>query len=427
MDIITLSAVDTLLAASLVLLVGRLLSTRVGFLGRYSIPDPVIGGLLFALGVYVLSRFMGVGVNMDTSLGSTFLLIFFSCIGLTADLRLLKRGGPRLIRFLLVLAPFVVLQNVVGISMAWVLDLHPLMGVLAGSVTMLGGHGTGAAYAVGFADVYNIQDVMALAMMAATIGLVLGGVVGGPVGEWLLRRYKIAGPGVAKERPREQVTSEATPATAHTTGAPANATAPVPDTPAPTREALHTFTFVGTLASVFVCLAVGQFMAATFSDLPVNIPGFLWCLLTGIVIRNIGPMVKVEPDDRASEIVGSVALSLFLAFSMMTIELASAMQLAGPLLLILALQLVVCVLYAVFVVFRMMRKDYEAVVISAAFCGFGMGATATAVANMQALTRRHGEAPEAFIVVPITGAFLVDVMNVMVLSMVISLPFIGGF
>ena len=406
MDIITLSAVDSLLAASLVLLVGRLLSARVGFLGRYSIPDPVIGGLLFALGVFVLSRYMGIGFNMDTSMGSTFLLIFFSCIGLTANLRLLKRGGPRLVMFLLVLAPYVVLQNAVGLGMAWLLDMHPLMGVLGGSVTLLGGHGTGAAYAVGFADVYNIQDVMALAMMAATIGLVLGGVVGGPVGEWLLRRYKIVGPGARGAQTQRESVPEAT---------------------VDARQPMDTFTFVGTLASVFVCLGVGEFLAAAFSDLPVNIPGFLWCLLTGIVIRNVGPMVKVQPNDRASDIVGGVALSLFLALSMMTIDLASAMQLAGPLVLILALQLVVCILYAVFVVFRMMRKDYEAVVISAAFCGFGMGATATAVANMQALSRRHGEAPEAFIVVPITGAFLVDVMNVMVLSMLISLPFIGGF
>ena len=406
MDIITLSAVDSLLAASLVLLVGRLLSTRVGFLGRYSIPDPVIGGLLFALGVFVLSRYMGIGLNMDTSMGSTFLLIFFSCIGLTADLRLLKRGGPRLIRFLLVLAPFVVLQNIVGLGMAWTLDMHPLMGVLSGSITLLGGHGTGAAYAVGFSDVYNIQDIMALAMMAATIGLVLGGVVGGPVGEWLLRRYKVATPGAREGQAQPQETLEVA----------GNAVQP-----------LNTFTFVGTLASVFVCLGVGEFMSATFTDLPVNIPGFLWCLITGIVIRNVGPMVRVEPNDQASNIVGGVALSLFLALSMMTIDLASAMQLAGPLVLILGVQLVVCVLYSAFVVFRMMRKDYEAVVISAAFCGFGMGATATAVANMQALSRRHGEAPEAFIVVPITGAFLVDIMNVMVLSMLISLPFIGGF
>src|SRR5690606_29408835 len=138
----------------------------------------------------------GIDVRMETSISSVFLLIFFSCIGLSADLRLLKRGGPRLLVFLIALAPFLVLQNAVGLGLAWLLDMHPLMGLLAGSITLVGGHGTGAAYAASFADLNNIQDVMALAMMAATIGLVMGGVVGGPVAEWLLRHHNVPTPGV---------------------------------------------------------------------------------------------------------------------------------------------------------------------------------------------------------------------------------------
>jgi len=194
---ISLSAVDSLLAACLVLLVGRLLTSRISFLARYSLPDPVVGGLLFAIGVFVLTRLMGVDIRMDTDIRSVFLLIFFSCVGLTANLRLLKRGGPRLLVFLIALAPFLVLQNAVGLGMAWLFDMHPLMGLLAGSITLVGGHGTGAAYAASFADSNNIQDVMALAMMAATIGLVMGGIVGGPVAEWLLKRHKITSPASA--------------------------------------------------------------------------------------------------------------------------------------------------------------------------------------------------------------------------------------
>src|SRR5690606_11252400 len=136
----------------------------------------------------------GIDVRMETSISSVFLLIFFSCIGLTADLRLLKRGGPRLLVFLIALLPFLLLQNAVGLGMAWLLDMHPLMGLLAGSITLVGGHGTGAAYATAFADSNNIQDVMALAMMSATIGLVMGGLVGGPVAEWLLKRHKVVTP-----------------------------------------------------------------------------------------------------------------------------------------------------------------------------------------------------------------------------------------
>ncbi|MFA7669561.1 MAG: sodium/glutamate symporter [Burkholderiaceae bacterium] len=404
---ISLTAVDSLLLACLVLLIGRLLTSRVGFLARYSIPDPVVGGLLCALGVFALTEVAGLSIEMDTDIRSIFLLVFFSCIGLTADLRLLKRGGPRLIVFVLVVAPFLFLQNIVGLGMAWLLDMHPLMGLLAGSITMTGGHGTGAAYAVGFAELNNIQDVMALAMMSATIGLVMGGVVGGPVAEWLLRRYKVRTPGAAAQEGQGVRADEAA----------------VAAPPAP----LDTTAFIGALAAVFVCLAVGELLAILFADVPVNIPDFLWCLMTGIVIRNVGPLIRAAPDDRASDILGNISLSLFLAMSMMTIDLASAMLIAGPLVLILLVQTVVCMLYAAWVVFRVMRKDYEAVVISAAFCGFGLGTTATAIANMQALARRHGHAPEAFIVVPITGAFLVDIMNVMTLTVFISLPFIGGF
>lgn len=404
---ISFSTVDSLLTACLVLLVGKLLTSRVSFLGRYSIPDPVVGGLLFAVGAYAMTRLTGIELHMETDIRSVFLLIFFSCIGLTADIRLLKRGGPRLAVFLISLVPFLVLQNVVGLGMAWALDMHPLMGLLAGSITLVGGHGTGAAYAASFADSNNIQDVMALAMMAATIGLVMGGVVGGPVAEWIIKRYKVVTPGV-DTKPGEGASAQGAQAT-------------------DMRSPLDVSSFIGALTSVFVCLGVGQLLAQAFADLPMNIPGFLWCLMTGIVIRNVGPLMNVEPDDRASDIIGNLALSLFLALSMMTVDLESAMKLAGPLAMILAVQTVVCMAYAVWGVFRIVRKDYEAAVISAAFCGFCLGSTATAIANMQALSRRHGHAPEAFIVVPVTGAFLVDVMNVIVLTMLISLPFVGGF
>src|SRR5690606_33924048 len=191
---------------------------------------------------FVLTKFLGIDVQMDTDIRSVFLLIFFSCIGLTADLRLLKRGGPRLLVFLLALVPFLFLQNIVGVSLAWLLDLHPLMGLLAGSITLVGGHGTGAAYAASFADLYNIQDVMAVAMMAATIGLVMGGVVGGPVAEWLLRRYKIATPGADSDAAHHKPATDGTVVT-------------------DAAKPLDVSTFIGSLAAVFVCLGVGQFLA----------------------------------------------------------------------------------------------------------------------------------------------------------------------
>ncbi|SUV85612.1 sodium/glutamate symport carrier protein [Bordetella pertussis] len=294
------------------------------------------------------------------------------------------------------------LQNAVGLGLAWLLDMHPLMGLIGGTITLVGGHGTGAAYAARFADINNIQDVMALAMTAATIGLVLGGIIGGPVAEWLIRRHKLdprmAGKDANQVLPEVETTAEAPTATS----------------------------FITSLTAVFVTVVVGTYLAGLVEDAPISLPNFLWCLATGAIIRNFGGYVGIRLDDRVSEIIGSISLSLFLGLTMMTLDLSSVVRLAGPLALMLVAQALVCALYAGWAVFRMLKRDYEAAVMAAAFCGFAMGATATAIANMQALTRRHGPAPESFIVVPVTGAFLVDILNVIVLTSLIALPFVGG-
>lgn len=399
---ISLTPVQSLLACCLVLVIGRVLTSRIGVLARYSIPDPIVGGLLFAIAAYLLSNWGGVSVSLDTSIRPTLLLLFFGCIGLTANLKLLAKGGPRLIAFLLALIPFLVLQNAVGLGMAWLLDMHPLMGLLGGTITLVGGHGTGAAYATRFADFNNIQDVMALAMTSATLGLVLGGVVGGPVAEWLMRRHKLAGSldQAAASHDAPDLSEDQAPSTSGS--------------------------FIVSLTAAFICLALGGYLATLVENAPVSLPNFLWCLATGVLIRNGGARLGLKLDDRATEIIGTVALSLFLGMTMMTLDLSSVARLAGPLALMLAVQTLFCALYASLVMFRALKRDYEASIMSAAFCGFALGATATAIANMQALTRRHGPAPEAFIVVPVTGAFLVDILNVIVLTSLISLPFVGG-
>lgn len=400
---ISLSPVQSLLACCLVLVVGRVLTSQIGVLRRYSIPDPIVGGLLFAILAYALANWGGVSVSLETSIRPTLLLLFFGCIGLTANLKLLAKGGPRLIAFLLALVPFLIMQNAVGLGMAWLLDMHPLMGLLGGTITLVGGHGTGAAYATRFADFNNIQDVMALAMTSATLGLVLGGVVGGPVAEWLMRRHKLRG-----------------------SLDPQASAGPAPLDLAEPVEPPTAGSFIVSMTAAFVCLVVGGYLAMLVEGAPVSLPNFLWCLATGVLIRNGGARLGLKLDDRATEIIGTISLSLFLGMTMMTLDLSSVARLAGPLALMLIVQTLFCALYAAWVVFRLLKSDYEAAIMSAAFCGFGLGATATAIANMQALTRRHGPAPEAFIVVPVTGAFLVDILNVIVLTSLISLPFVGG-
>jgi ESS family glutamate:Na+ symporter len=296
---------------------------------------------------------------------------------------------------------------VIGLGIAWLFDMHPLMGLIGGTITLVGGHGTGAAYATRFADVNNIQDVMVLAMTAATFGLVLGGAIGGPVAERLIRKHALKAKGGAQLVKATQQTDI--------------------DAPTAPDSSIDYVAVITSFAAALVCVVFGTMIAKWVEDAPVSLPNFLWCLAIGIVIRNVGPKIGIRLNDRVTEIIGTFSLSIFLGLTMMTLDLASVSRLAGPLLIILAVQALFASVYATWVVFRLLKKDYEAAVMSAAFCGFSMGATATAIANMQALTRRHGAAPEAFIVVPVTGAFLVDIINVIVLTSIISLPIVGGF
>ena len=191
-NLISFDALPSLLAACLVLLLGTLLSQRIPLLARYSIPSPVIGGVLFAIAAAVLLRTTGEGIAMANAAKSDLLLVFFACLGLTSNLRRLLHGGPRLLRFLVALVPFLLVQDALGVLLAKLLGLHPFLGLVAGSITLVGGHGTGAAYVEKFGEASAIPGVMALTMTSATLGLVLGGVIGGPVAERLIRRHRLA-------------------------------------------------------------------------------------------------------------------------------------------------------------------------------------------------------------------------------------------
>jgi ESS family glutamate:Na+ symporter len=396
---IALPLLASLLAACLVLAIGGLLTERVSLLARYSIPAPIVGGLLFALLALLTERMTGLSVTFDTSARSPFLLLFFASIGLTADLALLRLGGARLLRFLLALFPFLLAQDALGVLMARLPGLHPVLGLVAGSVSLVGGHGTAAAYAERFAQEHDLLGVMGLSMTSATIGLVIGGIIGGPVAERLIRRM-----------PRTEM--------------PPPADGDVVDGPVTTP--VTTLSFTASLAAALGAVIAGQALANALQDAAVTVPEFLWCLIVGLIVRNGGGAVGVRLHDAASALIGSVCLSLFLAWTMMTLDLASTVQLAGPLLIILVGQTVLVAAWATYVMFPALGRDYEGAVTAGAFCGFAMGATATAIAIMQALTRRHGSAPQAFVVVPVVGAFFVDLMNMAVLTLFLLPGFIVG-
>lgn len=394
---------STLVAASLVLLLGRWLVARIGFLRIYNIPEPVAGGLLVALLLLALRALADIEVRFDPSLQTPLMLAFFATIGLNADFASLKKGGRIVSVFLLVVTALLVLQNAMGIALATALGLDPLMGLLAGSVTLSGGHGTGAAWGAVFSEKYGVASASELAIASATFGLVLGGLIGGPVARLLIKRVEV--PGVTQQQPLLPKGFEQ-----------------------PNQERLITaFSFIETLALVAISLKVGTLLNGAIQGTALELPTFVCVLFVGVVLRNgLSILGWHQVFEREVSVLGNVSLSLFLAIALMSLKLWDLAALALPIVILLAAQALLMALFAIFVTFRVMGRNYDAAVLAAGHCGFGLGATPTAIANMQAVTQRFGPSQIAFLVVPMVGAFFIDITNAVVIKLYLALPFLGA-
>lgn len=394
---------STLVAASLVLLLGRWLVARIGFLRAYSIPEPVVGGLLVAALLLLLRALTDIEVRFDASLQAPLMLAFFATIGLNADFASLKKGGRILGIFLLVVTALLVVQNAMGIALAKALGLDPLMGLLAGSITLSGGHGTGAAWGAVFSEKYGVASASELAIASATFGLVLGGLIGGPVARLLIKRVQV--PGVELAQPPQPKGFEQ-----------------------PNQERMITsFSFIETLALLAISLQVGTFLYGFIKGTAFELPTFVCVLFVGVVLRNgLSALGWHQVFEREVSLLGNVSLSLFLAIALMSLKLWDLAALALPIVILLAAQALLMALFAIFVTFRVMGRNYDAAVLAAGHCGFGLGATPTAIANMQAVTQRFGPSPIAFLVVPMVGAFFIDITNAVVIKLYLALPFLGA-
>ena len=403
MEPIILNGYHTLIAATLVLLLGRLLVKKIQFLQDFNIPEAVAGGLIAAAIIFALYQWFGLSFQFEKSLQSAFMLVFFSSVGLSADFSRLKQGGFPLVIFLAVVGVLILVQNGVGVGLASLLGLDPKIGLITGSITLTGGHGTGAAWAKVFADKYGLQGVMEMAMASATFGLVAGGLIGGPVARRLVNRLKRDKKVSSKrvETTDEQYDGETFEEKDHVRFITASST-------------------IETMALFSACLAFSSVMAAQFADL--GLPQFVWALGFGVLLRNILTKVfRFDMFDRAIDVFGNASLSLFLAMALMSIKLWELAGLAGPMLIILIIQTIVMILYGYFVTFRIMGKDYDAAILTAGHCGFGLGATPTAVANMQSVTQTFGPSHKAFLIVPLVGAFFVDIINLFAITWFINM------
>ena len=403
MEPIALNGYYTLIAATIVLLVGRLLVKNIKFLHDLNIPEPVSGGLVAATLITILYYTTGITFKFESSLQTTFMLIFFSSIGLSADFARLKQGGFPLVAFLIIVSIFIVVQNFVGIGLATAMGQHPLVGLITGSITLTGGHGTGAAYGKTLTEQFGITGAVEMAMVSATYGLVSGGLIGGPLARHLVNKMgrkplsEIASDSSDHEGNYDDQTFEKA-----------------------TRQRLITAeSAIETMALFAACLAFSSFIYGYMTENFPNfkLPQFVWALGFGVVLRNaLTGMFKFDMFDRAIDVFGNASLSLFLAMALMSMKLWQLAGMAGPMMVILLVQTIVMIFYAYFVTFRFMGKDYDAAILAAGHCGFGLGATPTAVANMQSVTNTFGSSHKAFLIVPLVGAFFIDLVNAAILD-----------
>ncbi|WP_454904944.1 sodium/glutamate symporter [Aggregatibacter sp.] len=386
---------ETLALAGFVLLLGYFLVKRISLLKNYNIPEPVVGGFLVAIILTMLYQGWGISFTFDTNLQTSMMLVFFSSIGLSANFARLIKGGKPLIIFVVAAGILIALQNMVGVAGSLLLGIDPAYGLIAGSVTLTGGHGTGAAWAKTFTEAFGLQGATELAMACATFGLVSGGIIGGPVARHLLKKMH------RDESPENEDNSDIQEAFEHPTF----------------QRKINTRSLIETITMLACCLLIGQFLDAQTKGTALALPTFVWCLFTGVVIRNtLTHIFKFNVADAAVDVLGNVGLSLFLAIALMSLKLWQLAGLALPVMVILAVQVVLMAAFAIYVTYRMMGKDYDAVVLSAGHCGFGLGATPTAVANMQAITSRFGPSHKAFLIVPMVGAFFIDLVNAALLK-----------
>jgi ESS family glutamate:Na+ symporter len=399
---VELNLLATLALATALFFIGQFIVQRSAFLQRYSIPVPVVGGVLFALLLAIAGLVADVQFKMDDSPRDPLLLAFFATLGLGADVRSLMRGGWKLVILIGLFVAVMIMQGVIGLAMASALDLHPLVGLIGGSISLIGGHGTAAAYATSFAETRNLQGALELGMAAATAGLILGSLLAGPVAERVMRR--------GGSRTGDAATQPAAAAPQQTA-----VLAPI------TAEQLL---FV--LLVCLACIAGARFLQDLMRDTGLLLPSFLWALLIGMIVRNAGSLLGFKGvNDSAVQAVGSVSLSLFLIMALMSMRILDLATLAGPLLLIVVVNALATAAFAYFVTSRLMGGDYDAAVISGGQVAAGLATTAVGMSVMQTLTERHGPAPMAFLLVPIVGAFFADIANALVLQAFFALPMLG--
>ena len=391
---VNVSAIQALALAVLTYYFGVWVKKHVSILEKYSIPSPVVGGILFSIVLSILDGMNIMKVHFDSSLQTLLMLAFYTTIGLMASLKLIKKGGTLLVSFFIAVSVLVVLQNLVGMTIAQAMGLDKHYGILAGSVSMMGGLGTAAAFGPFFEHTYGVTGGTAVGITAATFGMVAALVLGGPFGEWVIHRYKIQTPKQPHE-PEEKLMLPSDTEVSITSEQRAN-------TPTFTDELMKAGSIVA------LCMALGTVVSSYLGQY-ITLPAYIGSMIVAAIVRNIGDFThSFSVEGKGLNAVADISLILFVTMAINSLKLYELVNLAIPMIVILAAQTVLMLAFAWLVFIKLFGKEGG--------IGFGMGATVNGLANMQAIGEKYGSSARAWLIVSIVGAFLIDLVNALVIT-----------
>ncbi len=381
---------QTLAVSVLVLILGQFLKKRINFLEKFCIPAPVIGGLLFAVLTCVCYSLGIAEFTFDDTLREVCMVFFFTSVGFQANLKVLKSGGKSLFIFLGLVVVLIVSQNFLALGVSKLLHLDPLVGLCTGSIPMVGGHGTAGAFGPVLED-FDVKGATTICTAAATFGLIAGSLIGGPIGKRLIDRKKLLDTAVAED---DSILVEDE-----------------------KKHERHTNMYAAAVFQLIIAVGIGTIISELLTKTGLTFPIYIGAMIAAAVIRNIGEY-SGKFDIYMGEInnLGGICLSLFLGMAMITLKLWQLAELALPLIILLSAQLILMMLFTYFVVFNVMGRDYDAAVLSAGTCGFGMGATPNAMANMQAICDRYVPSVKAYLIIPLIGSLFADFLNSLVIT-----------
>lgn len=395
---LNLNIYETMALVSVIFYIGKYIRNKFSVLSKYCIPPSVVGGFIFAMIVLVLKLNNIATINLDTSLQELFMTAFFTSIGFTASFKLLKQGGIKVVTFLGLAILLVVLQNIVGVSLASVFNLDPLLGLCTGSIPMVGGHGTAGSFGPMIENM-GITGATTVSFASATFGLIMGSLIGGLVARSLINNHKLK--------------------TIHDE----NSSTPI-DEVGDYNEESHNILCHKTLMTaaglLFVAMGLGSIISDFIQKLGLTFPSYIGAMLTAAIIRNIYDLMNKKILEKEIETLGGLSLSFFLTMALMGLKLWELFDLALPLVIMLFAQVALVGLFTYFITFRVLGRNYEAAVFASATCGFAMGATPNAIANMDELTNRYGFAPTPYFVVPIVGCLFIDFFNSTIITLFIN-------